>query len=76
MLLVLANVLTHSPFRKLGVIPEVFESSNTESLAPCFSVFVVIPYRHKALLLLRLYWNCVNDNLFDFPPSFTSFHIY
>ena len=36
MLLVLANMLTHNPFRKLGVISEVFESSNTESLTPRF----------------------------------------
>lgn len=36
MLLVLPNVLTQDPFKKLGVISEVCESSNTESLTPRF----------------------------------------
>ena len=36
MLLVLANVLTKDPFKKLGVISAVFESSNAESLTPRF----------------------------------------
>lgn len=46
MLLVLPSVLTQTT--KVGVISEVCESSNTESKL-AFTVFAVIPYRHKVL---------------------------